>query len=44
MSIALIAGIAVILVIVAIALVQPSGGPRVTTVEHRRDGEEESRD
>ena len=44
MSIALIAGILVNLVIVAIALVQRAGGPRVTTIEHRREDEEEDRD
>jgi hypothetical protein len=37
MSIALIAGILVIVVIVAIAVAQRSGGPRVTTIEHRRE-------
>ena len=43
MSIALIAGLAVIVLIVVIALVQRSG-PRVTTIEHCRENEEEDRD
>ena len=36
MSIALIAGIAVLVLIVAMALMQRARGPRVTTVEHTR--------
>ncbi|MEO6361182.1 MAG: hypothetical protein ABIO43_11515 [Sphingomicrobium sp.] len=35
MSIALIAGIAVIVLIVAIAVKQRSGGPRITTIERK---------
>lgn len=41
MSIALIAGIAVILLIIAIALKQRSGGPRITTIERRVEKEDE---
>ena len=36
MSIALIIGLAVVALIIAIAAVQRSG-PRITTIEHRRD-------
>lgn len=43
MSIALIAGIAVIVLIVVIALMQRSG-PRVTTIETRREEKREGDD
>ena len=43
MSIALIAGIAVILLIVAIAVTQRSG-PRVTRIETRREHEDKDGD
>ncbi|MEO6255656.1 MAG: hypothetical protein ABIO69_02505 [Sphingomicrobium sp.] len=43
MSIALIIGLAVIVLIVAIAAVQRSG-PRVTTIEHRREPEDQPKD
>jgi len=43
MSIALIIGIIVILLIVVIAVMQRSG-PRVTTIEHRREDNEKDRD
>jgi hypothetical protein len=45
MSVALIAGIVVVVLIVAIALSQRSGGPRVTQIETRREIDtEENRD
>jgi hypothetical protein len=40
MSIALIAGVAVLLLIVVIALIQRSG-PRVTTIERTREADDE---
>ena len=43
MSIALIAGIAVILLIAAIAVSQRSG-PRITTIEHKTEQKDEDRD
>ena len=43
MSIALIIGLAVVALIVAIAAVQRSG-PRITTIEHRRDDHEKTED
>jgi hypothetical protein len=45
MSVALIAGIVVVVLIVAIALSQRSRGPRVTQIETRREiDREENRD
>ncbi len=43
MSIALIIGLGVVLLIVAIALMQRSG-PRVTTIETRREDEDREKD
>ena len=43
MSIALIIGLAVVALIVAIAAVQRSG-PRITTIEHRREKSDEPKD
>ena len=43
MSIALIAGIAVIVLIAAIALMQRSG-PRVTTIEHKTEDKDKNGD
>ena len=39
MSIALIIGLAVVALVIAIAAMQRSG-PRITTIEHRRDDHE----
>jgi hypothetical protein len=43
-SIALIAGLVVVALIVAIALSQRAGGPRVTTIERKTEERDEDRD
>ena len=43
MSLALIIGLAVVALVIAIATVQRSG-PRITTIEHRRDDHEKPED